>query len=222
MPVAADIQWATDANFTNGVDAGTPTKVEPSVGVKAEGHVPGTPLPAQRLNWHLNAIGEVIADLEGTITLSPAVARSTAISLAGASPETAAGVLKWERGETAWTALANNSQLHIPMPRLPSGAEITSVDLMILPAAARAGTNRMKALIRGSDYGSSNPVLSGDFYDSGAASLQTVTLTPTTTLIVNNSTMTYRVQLVSGLTSTVSDLLLYARVNWLDPGLRSY
>lgn len=50
--------WATDTNFTNGGVgiAGTPTKVEPSAGAKAEGDVPGTPYPAQRGNWFKNLV----------------------------------------------------------------------------------------------------------------------------------------------------------------------
>jgi len=64
--------WATDANFTNGGVgiAGTPTKVAPSGPVQAEGNVPGTPLPAQRLNWFQNLVGGWTAWLSAIIDSS--------------------------------------------------------------------------------------------------------------------------------------------------------
>lgn len=41
---------ASDTNFATGPDTGTPTKVEPSAGIKAQGFVPGTGFLAQHVN----------------------------------------------------------------------------------------------------------------------------------------------------------------------------
>lgn len=67
MPApASQPTWATDANFTNGGAgiAGTATKVAPSGAIQAEGHVPGTPAPAQRVNWWKNLVGQWTTWLE--------------------------------------------------------------------------------------------------------------------------------------------------------------
>lgn len=52
--------WATDTNFTNGPAAviGTPTKVAPSAGVRAEGWIPNTAPGAQHENYEKNLIGQ--------------------------------------------------------------------------------------------------------------------------------------------------------------------
>lgn len=49
--------FATDTNYTNGPDVGTSTKIEPSAGELAEGHVGGTAPPAQKENWWKNLVG---------------------------------------------------------------------------------------------------------------------------------------------------------------------
>ena len=64
------IQWAEDANFTNGPDVGTATKVRPSTGFEQEGYVPGNPLPAQYLNWLLNQVGRRANALAGMLALN--------------------------------------------------------------------------------------------------------------------------------------------------------
>jgi len=49
--------FSTDTNFTNGPQVGTATKVEPTAGELAEGYVPGTATPAQKMNWWMNLVG---------------------------------------------------------------------------------------------------------------------------------------------------------------------
>lgn len=51
------VAWATDANYTGGAEAGTPTKVEPTPAKKAEGWEPAEEPPAQTLNWWMNLLG---------------------------------------------------------------------------------------------------------------------------------------------------------------------
>lgn len=51
-------QWSTDQNFTGGAENGTPTKVEPSSGKKAEGWEPGEEPACTSFNWWMNNVGE--------------------------------------------------------------------------------------------------------------------------------------------------------------------
>lgn len=68
MTIPADLpKWATDANFTNGPDVGTPTKVEPTLGVKEEGFVGGSSLPSQRLNYLVNQLSAWTRVLAGGV-----------------------------------------------------------------------------------------------------------------------------------------------------------
>jgi hypothetical protein len=50
--------WATDTNFTNGPDVGTATKVVPSAGEIAEGHIRETAPSAQKENWWKYIVGQ--------------------------------------------------------------------------------------------------------------------------------------------------------------------
>lgn len=44
-------EWASDATFTSGPKAGSPTKVQPSSGAEHQGDVPGQPYRSERHNW---------------------------------------------------------------------------------------------------------------------------------------------------------------------------
>src|SRR5688572_30799418 len=50
-------RWATNTNFSTGVDTGTPTRVDPGAGYAANGFLPHDGLAAQHMN-HL--LGEMI------------------------------------------------------------------------------------------------------------------------------------------------------------------
>lgn len=50
--------FATDTNYTNGPDVGTATKVEPSSGELAEGHIRETAPSPQKMNWWQNLVGK--------------------------------------------------------------------------------------------------------------------------------------------------------------------
>lgn len=56
-------EWATDTNYTNGPDVGTPTKVEPPGAKSAEGWVGSEKPPAQYQNWWQNLVGEWVEHL---------------------------------------------------------------------------------------------------------------------------------------------------------------
>lgn len=56
-PSPSPSQWANDANYTNGPEAGNPTKVTPSTGVQNEGWIPNDKLYPQWLNWWQNLVG---------------------------------------------------------------------------------------------------------------------------------------------------------------------
>lgn len=60
---AAPTAWASDTNYSSGPNSGTPTKVDPGSGRFAAGWVPGDTLPAQHLNYHLNAVTTALADI---------------------------------------------------------------------------------------------------------------------------------------------------------------
>src|SRR5690606_7875264 len=58
--------WATDADYSNGPEVGTPTKADPGAGVQAEGYIPQTRLPAQVINWWQNLVGQWTSWLDST------------------------------------------------------------------------------------------------------------------------------------------------------------
>lgn len=69
--------FATDTNFTNGPDVGTATKIAPSSGELAEGHIRNTAPSAQKQNWWQNNVGEwvgwVVDDVLGTVPMEAVV-----------------------------------------------------------------------------------------------------------------------------------------------------
>lgn len=58
MPAPSDYpDFATDTNYTNGPDAGTATKIEPSSGELAEGHIREDAPSPQKMNWWQSLVG---------------------------------------------------------------------------------------------------------------------------------------------------------------------
>jgi hypothetical protein len=55
-PIIADLDWASDANFSAGPDVGQPTKVEPADPYKAQGLVPGEEFLGAYMNWLLHEL----------------------------------------------------------------------------------------------------------------------------------------------------------------------
>jgi hypothetical protein len=62
---SAPTAWASDTNYSAGADpwSGTATKVDPGSGRFAQGWRPSDTLPAQHLNYHLNAVTASLADI---------------------------------------------------------------------------------------------------------------------------------------------------------------
>jgi hypothetical protein len=56
-PIVQPVTWATDTNYTGGPDPGTPNKVQPSVGKRAQGWEPIERPPAQHLNQLMHVTG---------------------------------------------------------------------------------------------------------------------------------------------------------------------
>lgn len=59
-PQIDGLEWATDDDFTNGVDVGTPTKAAPSDSERAEGFIPDVGAAAQRFNSLLHDHGAML------------------------------------------------------------------------------------------------------------------------------------------------------------------
>lgn len=56
-----DPVWATDTNYTNGPEVGTPTKVNPGAAVRTEGALPDTIFPAQHFNHQMGLLAQWLA-----------------------------------------------------------------------------------------------------------------------------------------------------------------
>src|SRR5687768_12523606 len=124
---ASDIAWATDAVFVNGSSPGADTKVEPSSAVKAEGNCPGLPVPAQRLNWWMNAVGNEVSTLEtglaavnDLINFPSPIARVSVLPISNGRPSISAGLAAWDCAYW-FTARANSSILQFTLGPLPQG-----------------------------------------------------------------------------------------------------
>jgi hypothetical protein len=67
-PTGSPPTWADDPNYTNSTGKpwqGTPTRVEPSSGDKAQGITPGRKVVAQWVNWILGRLADWIAYVVG-------------------------------------------------------------------------------------------------------------------------------------------------------------
>lgn len=59
--------WATDANYSSGVDSGTPTRVDPGAGYRGQGFLPNEEVPAPVVNHALGVHGDwlqYLADID--------------------------------------------------------------------------------------------------------------------------------------------------------------
>ncbi len=61
-----DPSWATDANFVSGIDTGTPTRVNPGAGYKAQGFIAQEEPSAAVLNQALGVLGDWASYLKDT------------------------------------------------------------------------------------------------------------------------------------------------------------
>lgn len=123
-------QFATDANFAADGDSwsGSPTKVDPGAGRKAEGFEPDT-LPAEWLNWMLNNHGEWLVWLTSLTSGSKVIQISAVDAQWEGSDFTFSGV----SGITA--AAGGDPAIWDLSKHVPDGASITRVDVLTNPSA---------------------------------------------------------------------------------------
>src|SRR5688500_15134402 len=151
--------WATDTNYTNGPDAGSPTKDAPSPGVRAEGFVPQTLGAPQRINALFNEIGEDLSDLQDQITYPTPIARTSLVPASNAvsHTDTSDGTSLWNRISGAFVARFTGSLLEWYLP-LPTGAVVTQVRAIVKPLVARAAGSRMTCTLRSTSSSGSTSV----------------------------------------------------------------
>lgn len=162
--------WATDANYPAGADAwsGTPTRVEPAAAQKGTGHVPGERPPAQFFNWLSGLYSDwvsyfaAIIDEDEEHTYQVPKTRTVVFGPfagqdAGTSADTAigfSGITHNLSGGAPTRSLAfradSESMLYELGPvaglRIPHGAVIKRIAMMVDPGAARATSSHRMAL----------------------------------------------------------------------------
>lgn len=234
--------WASDATFSaTGKDwDGEDTKVAPSSGRVAEGFEPEENPPAEHFNWWMNRIGQWVKWLSGLAGYIdqdnaeftyPVVTLRTVhiLPTAGVSPDGSWGIYSSDRGvaesgDDAEYLLFDLAQY------LPSGAEITDLDVMVKPGAVRTGIQRMiVSLVRSTpDWGT--PGLPTDAAlasagDDGTIDDQVIALSvPGTANPEAHSVRALRLAVKSGDDggAHAADRVYAIRVVFRDPGPRNY
>lgn len=193
-PGTAAPDWASDVNHSAPGETwdGLATKVAPSSGQIAAGFQPEQEPPGEWLNYLFNNYGDWIRYLSGFFDGSsdefeyPTV-RVRTIHLVP-SDASNYGSSDWgfiAGGRDAILSAANGANLIYSLAGIvPSGAEITDVDVMVRPGAARASASRVEVeLIRSTpDWGTpgiptqSSPT-GGYGEDDGTTSDQVIALT---------------------------------------------
>lgn len=100
-------------------------------------------------------------------------------------------------------------------PYLPDGVTLNTVEIRVLPGAARAGTDRMRAVLGKSNFadGSGDAATFSDAYDNGAASEQVITVSPA--WVIDKGAESYTFAIRTGNTGDVSpDYIYLARVSY--------
>ena len=185
--------WATDANYAAD---GTPTKVEPGAGLRAQGWERGERPAAQNLNdllhahgeWHAWEEGELDAldarfNVDGLVVLPASVQFTKIVSAIHAHPNTSGGVPDWDRnGDTIRSAADGGVAQWDVKDLLPNNASIVRARVLVQPGAARTGIDRVQVNLVKINYGVSfaAPVDTRttitSAYDDGTANLQWILL----------------------------------------------
>lgn len=93
--------WASDTNYSSGVDSGTPTKVDPGAGLTAQGFIPGSGVPAQHMNYILHQLtARAAADFRRALYLHRLVLDGETID------DTSAGIAALSQNEHLQTVVA--------------------------------------------------------------------------------------------------------------------
>lgn len=205
-----DVEWAS----------GGGRRLEPDAGEKADGFVEGTRTPARKANWIIGYVADWITYLQALT--NPLTARTLEIGPAGAG----AGSENWtEEDDAAQVRLesqADSVYLYFPI-RLPNGSQITGVEAVVDPGAARAGADRMeiRVAVMTPNYASpgQTTTTSEAFNDDTTGNVQVIGGNFTgPDIAVDNETASYAVRIKSGNDSaTNKDLILAVRVTYLGP-----
>lgn len=168
----------------------------------------------------------VTAGSSGGFYYSSAVARSLEIPLEIGRQHNTNDWLFRSNGDgfNDWRCGANTAYIQFPI-QLPTGATITSVQAIVVPANTTA--SMVISLVRKiTNWGTFTAVTSTQTGTGGTASAsaaaQLITSTITSPPTVDNTTNTYFVQIRSSSSGTTGDRILAVRVNFTDPGPRNY
>lgn len=182
--------WASDTNFTNGPTGipGTPTKVTPGAGVRAEGFIPQNKLPAQHMNDELNYLTQgmdwALALLPATEEHTYQVAKSRVVIINWASfhqmfADSTPGNVSGADAIPPWSEVysgagpdqyVNGLQSQSDVAKLmlnlnliiPTGGTLTRIRAMVNPGTARATAgNRMRIKVYDNQYNFSAVTVGG-------------------------------------------------------------
>lgn len=238
---AADLEWATDSEFTNGPDAGTPTKVEPVTATKKEGYVPEEILPAQHLNWQLNKIyenatnvetslGYIVDILAANAPLIDVLVRRIVITDFTVVPAYGSGSIEWERvSPMEYFSRVNGAFLRKDFRGLlPHGATIVAAGVMWKPGRARSGTARGSIAIVEKLFETSPPVahtstIEHVAYANANTDLQLTTIESISYAV--DSTKGQSFLITAGMEDSPShlpDMVHAIIVDFIDPGPRNF
>lgn len=183
--------------------------------------------------------GDIIA--AGDFLYTAPVNRTSTIPLQGGTPETTgAGVSEWDYnpfGIPVWTPRTFGKEIHFPI-KVPRGAQITSIEVLVNPAFARPGSGFLVAIHQWNmtwvgappPAPSSSPILlvgpATWVLDDGTANRQVLVLTPNAPLVISDTDEeSYYLRIAApsaGAGLTTTDRLEGIRVNFTDPGPRNY
>jgi len=244
-------EWATDTNYSSGVDIGTPTKVDPGSGVKAQGHVPGTRGAAQTMNWWKNLVGSwvgwvnetfgedsgewVYVDSSGaptpktrTIIITGPRFRTRSTGTAVYAPGGGGGGFLNSAGALRLQSNSVNVDLEL-QALLPHGAEITRIRAMVTPGASgRAGLDRLyvtatrrPAMDFDAPSADEETTWSSIWYQAASTSLQTID-SGAVALSIDSGVPAFLVVKGGADAGTNNDFLYGVEITFSDPGPRNF
>jgi hypothetical protein len=125
--------WGTDTNLATGTESGQTVKLEPSLGVKQQGFVPGKYAPARWYNWLLNLIYTWVVYLDGLATDAQFLASNFAFTGANthAGAETFNGTVECNSTIQMDGAATANSTLVVAGATTLNGAALCNAGLSL-------------------------------------------------------------------------------------------
>lgn len=232
--------WSTDANYTGGAEAGTPTKVTPTAGKIAEGFEPQEEPAAQTLNDRLNLIGQwatwlngIVAgaskrfvvmktdgDLEAVSTLdwnptAPdwkfSTQRTRRISAAHALPKNGSG-WTWAVGSYEW-GVNDTNELYYPLT--VEFGDLIAVVKLNLTKASNASTIITANVVRFDEPTGVATTIATGTNALNAPGITTITITAINHAVDVNSSYYLVVNSNNGL--SIADKMRGAEINYTRP-----